>query len=303
VASLSEISVIEVARKGGRELARLRAAKQSVGAVRRGQGRDATHVDVDRGLFIVADGADADAVRAVAIDAVARYLDAARPSINALVARPDGEAEAQIASWLAAAVRAAHHAVRDAAAGAPSGQITLDVVLVAGHHAFVAHVGDTRTYLLRGGMVLQLTRDHTMAEVMLFEGPRWAEGTDVRPVLVNAIGARPEVCVDVVYIPVQIGDQLLLCSDGLYQRVSVSEVAERLTWTDPQIGLLCLVELARMRGGGDDITAVAVDITGGLAGDDPLEPMSDGVPNATEDDDTEPSDVTALPFGAEMIAT
>ena len=286
-----------------RSRARLRAAKQSVGVARRGQGRDAAHVDVDRGLFIVADGADADAVRAMAIDAVARYLDAARPAINALVARPDGEAEAQIASWLAAAVRAAHHAVREASAGAPSGMITLDVVLVAGHHAFVAHVGDTRTYLLRGGLVMQLTRDHTMAELMLFEGPRCSDGPGVRPVLVNAIGARAEVCVDVIYIPVEIGDQLLLCSDGLYERVSVSEVAERLTWSDPEIGLLCLVDLARMRGGAGDITAVAVDITGGLAGDDPLEPMSDGVPTSTEDDDTEPSDVTALPFGAEMIAT
>jgi hypothetical protein len=73
-----------------------------------------------------------------------------------------------------------------------------------------------------------------------------------------------------------------------------------MTWCDPEIGLLCLVELARRRGGQGDITAVAVDVTGGLAGDDPLEPMSDGVPTSTEEDDTEPSDVMALPL--EMTA-
>lgn len=139
---------------------------------------------------------------------------------------------------------------------------TLDVLLVAGAEAFVAHVGDSRTYLIRDGQCSQITTDHTVAEVHVIEGKLTAEEAAVSPyrnVLVNAIGVSAEVGVEMAHLQLQRGDMLLVCSDGLHDYFqSEDEIAESMAGEDPEASLRAMVEQAKERGGHDNITGIVV---------------------------------------------
>src|SRR5690606_8741480 len=93
---------------------------------------------------------------------------------------------------------------------------TCDLVVLSDQAAFIAHVGDSRVYLLRGEEIFRITEDHTFAEQL-----RQEEVDDeavlerYRNVLTRSIGGRPQVDVDALFIDLQAGDHLLLCSDGL----------------------------------------------------------------------------------------
>ena len=141
---------------------------------------------------------------------------------------------------------------------------TLDVVLVAGAEAFVAHVGDSRTYLVRDGRSSQITTDHTVAEVLVIEGKLTIEEAQVSPlrtILVNAIGVSADVGVEMAHVTLKRGDRLLLCSDGLHDYFPVEdEIAQRLSADKPGEALAEMVELAKTRGGHDNITGVAVHV-------------------------------------------
>src|ERR1043165_6739205 len=110
---------------------------------------------------------------------------------------------------------------------------TLDVVLIAGPEAFVAHVGDSRTYLVRDGRSSQITTDHTVAEVLVIEGkltPEEARLSPLRTILVNAIGVSPDVGVELAHIRLRRADKLLVCSDGLHDYFPMdSELAELIS--------------------------------------------------------------------------
>jgi len=142
---------------------------------------------------------------------------------------------------------------------------TLDVVLVAGPEAFVAHVGDSRTYLVRDGRSSQITTDHTVAEVLVIEGKLTIEEAQVSPlrtILVNAIGVSADVGVEMAHVTLRRGDRLLLCSDGLHDYFPIEEeIAQKLSAEAPGDALKDMVELAKTRGGHDNITAVVIPIT------------------------------------------
>jgi hypothetical protein len=142
---------------------------------------------------------------------------------------------------------------------------TLDVVLVAGPEAFVAHVGDSRTYLIRDGRSSQITTDHTVAEVLVIEGKLTIEEAQVSPlrtILVNAIGVSADVGVEMAHVTLKRGDRLLLCSDGLHDYFPIEEeIAQKLSADAPGDALKDMVELAKQRGGHDNITGVAVHVT------------------------------------------
>jgi protein phosphatase len=171
---------------------------------------------------------------------------------------------------------------------------TLDVVLVAGAEAFVAHVGDSRTYLVREGKSSQITTDHTVAEVLVIEGKLTIEEAQVSPlrtILVNAIGVAADVGVELAHLQLRRGDQLLLCSDGLHDYFPVEEeIAQRISAEKPGEALKEMVELAKTRGGHDNITGVAVHVT---------ELVESAAPEKVADDSTQPVDLTGNPFAAD----
>jgi serine/threonine protein phosphatase PrpC len=139
---------------------------------------------------------------------------------------------------------------------------TLEVVVLAGNEAFIAHVGDSRTYLVRNGKVAQLTVDHTVAETMRRAGTLTDEEARVSPmrsVLSNAIGVTPTVSVDLLRIELRAGDRLLVCSDGLHDYFSRDELSLHLDAGDPDHVLDRLIDHARQGGGHDNITGIVIE--------------------------------------------
>jgi len=276
----------------------LRAAVGSDVGVVRDHNEDAAHADCALGLFIVADGmgghAAGEVASAIAIAVVREVLEESRGQIATFARRPGGAGRDGIATLVGVAIRAAHDAVQRVASCEVDKRgmgTTLDVVLIAGGRAFVGHVGDSRTYLLRDGRALQITRDHTVAQAMVATGqlsPAEAEVSPLRSVLVNAIGARSDLAVDLLSLPVCAGDRLLLCSDGLHDAVDPDELAAQLVG-DGEPALRRVIELCRDRGGHDNITGVVVDIgddDGGAAVRERDDAPSDGVPVGGDDRDT-----------------
>ena len=176
-----------------------------VGMVRE-HNEDSAYMEATKGFFIVADGmgghAAGEVASAMAVDTVRQTLEGARVEIEAFKKAPTDAGRRGIVQLLQNAVLGAHQAVyqRGQAEADKAGMgTTLDVVLVAGPEAFVAHVGDSRTYLIRDGKPSQITTDHTVAEVLVIEGKLTIEEAQVSPlrtILVNAIGVSADVGVE-----------------------------------------------------------------------------------------------------------
>ena len=137
---------------------------------------------------------------------------------------------------------------------------TLTAALIAWPEVWIAHVGDSRAYLWRGGRLERLTRDHTMAERLREEGlvgPRQAVPS-WESVLWNALGpSGEEAQLEERHERLEPGDRLLLCSDGLTRHLEDDELARRLAQRTPARELCDeLVAAANHAGGEDNITAV-----------------------------------------------
>jgi serine/threonine protein phosphatase PrpC len=242
-----------------------------VGVVRE-HNEDAAYMEPTNGFFIVADGmgghAAGEVASAMAVDTVRKTLEGARKEIETFKRAPTDAGRRGIVQLLQSAVLSAHQAVfqrgQHEADKAGMGT-TLDVVLIAGPEAFVAHVGDSRTYLVRDGRSSQITTDHTVAEVLVIEGKLTIEEAQVSPlrtILVNAIGVSADVGVEMAHVTLKRGDRLLLCSDGLHDYFPIEEeIAQKLSADAPGDALKDMVELAKTRGGHDNITGVAVQVT------------------------------------------
>jgi PPM family protein phosphatase len=175
------------------------------------------------------------------------------------------ELEAAAAGSLADRVRHANRAVWDRAAGDDhlTGMgTTLTAVRLDGDTAILAHVGDSRAYLLRDGELRQLTTDHTLVERMLRSGEITEEEADVHPhknVLTRALGTDQEVDVEELSVALQDGDRLLLCSDGLTGMVTEDQIQAILeTGVEPQQAAERLVRAANRAGGVDNISVVVL---------------------------------------------
>jgi protein phosphatase len=139
---------------------------------------------------------------------------------------------------------------------------TLTGAYTVGSQAFIGHVGDSRSYLYHAGSLTQLTRDHTLAQECL----DWGLPVLCRSwhhVLTNCLGGPQEgVRVDFHHLPLEDGDQLLLCTDGLTDLVRDEEIAHLLgQHTHPQERVQRLVDLALDRGGKDNVTVVLAHYT------------------------------------------
>ena len=248
--------------------------KTDVGMVRE-HNEDSACADTEGMFFLVADGmgghAAGEVASAMAVDEMRRALETARPQIHRFENEPSEEARKQLVSLLETSVQKAHQAVfeRGGRESDKKGMgTTLDVVLVADGEAFVAHVGDSRTYLIRSGSVAQVTTDHTVAEVLVIEGkltPEEARMSPLRTILINAVGVSPDVGVELAHIRLRRGDKILLCSDGLHDYFpSELELGDVLTsGADGEKGLEKAVTMAKDRGGHDNITGILVEVVDG----------------------------------------
>jgi PPM family protein phosphatase len=140
---------------------------------------------------------------------------------------------------------------------------TLTALLLCGRDGVIAHIGDSRAYLLRGGELRQLTDDHSLVAEMVRDGrlpAGEARQHPYRSVLSRALGTEPDVEVDELRVSLQAGDVVLLCSDGLCGPVSDEKLSKALSAADPHKATRRLVDEALRRGGPDNITAVVVQL-------------------------------------------
>jgi serine/threonine protein phosphatase PrpC len=213
------------------------------------------------GIFIVADGMgghqQGEVASALATRTVAEQLlkDVYLPYLShqqSAAAKPINEA-------LIAAVEQANGVVREAA---PDGGTTLTVALVMGNSAYLAHIGDTRAYLVTSDSMKQITKDHSLAQRLeeLGQGTP-AELTKVQNVLYRAMGQDSAIEVDIYIQHLPPASSLLLCSDGLWGLVGAETIKDKVNNSaTPQKACEQLILAANNNGGHDNITAVLVTV-------------------------------------------
>jgi serine/threonine protein phosphatase PrpC len=143
---------------------------------------------------------------------------------------------------------------------------TLTAVLIYGSRAYVAEVGDSRAYVLRGSRFVQLTHDQSYAQLLLDTGTLTREQSETfqyKNVILQAIGTKASVVVALNRFTLRGGDRILLCSDGLSGKVTDAEMRGILTATSSlDAACMQLIELANSRGGEDNITVVLAEMDG-----------------------------------------
>ena len=162
------------------------------------------------------------------------------------------------------AVEAANRTVYAESAAHPelSGMgTTCTAVVVRGSDAYIAHVGDSRAYLVRDGAIRQLTRDHSLVAQLVRDGQLTPEQAKVDPrrnVVTRSVGVGPHVEIDGQHEAgfLQPGDTLLVCSDGLHGVVADDELQAAASGPDLAQGCREAIALANRRGGPDNITVV-----------------------------------------------
>jgi protein phosphatase len=177
-------------------------------------------------------------------------------------------ADAPVYTAIREAVQRANQVVYDYAQHYPERAYdagsTVTMAVVKGWTAYIANVGDSRTYLLREGRLEQLTTDHSLVAGLVAAGKIRPEEIYTHPhrnVVSRSLGNDPQVEVDITRQPLQPGDRLLLCSDGLWEMVRDPQISEILEGT-PDVWEACdrLVEMANEHGGHDNITAIVVRV-------------------------------------------
>jgi PPM family protein phosphatase len=174
------------------------------------------------------------------------------------------------AGVLEAAYHSAHSAIQQYARTHPelAGMgTTCTTAILQDHRVTYGQVGDSRLYLLRDGAIVQLTRDQSYVQQMVDNGLITAEQAKTHPsrnILTSALGSDSDVVVDFAEapIPLQPADLLLLCTDGLHGTVSDEEMLEASRQNSPRDACKKLVDLAKERGGHDNITIQIVRIEG-----------------------------------------
>ena len=173
----------------------------------------------------------------------------------------DESTEPMFLAQLRQSVERGHEKIRAESGPAMSAGMatTLTMVTVRWPKAYLVHVGDSRCYRLRGTMLELMTKDQTMAQVLLDAGalnPDTAEHSGLKHVLWSALGGR-EASPETLMVDIQFEDIMLICSDGLTKHVSDEEIREHLIrTTSSESTTKELLELALARGGTDNVTVV-----------------------------------------------
>ena len=168
---------------------------------------------------------------------------------------------------LGAAVEAANVAVIKGAEegrGKPGMGCTASAVIIDGNKMSVAHVGDSRVYLLHHGTLVRITHDHSFVEELVDAGEITADEARVHPsrsVITRALGSDPDMYADHFSLEVSTGDRVIVCSDGLSSMVEDSEIELlAVSSVTPQAAADNLVSAALTAGGADNVTVVVIDI-------------------------------------------
>ncbi len=235
-----------------------------VGQVRSSNQDSFLVAEADR-LFIVADGmgghAGGEIASSVCIQEIARYLK----DNHEVVASREGRLhpDPKVMATMANAINHASTKIYEKALEEPSLRgmgTTATVCKVIDRHAYVAHVGDSRCYLVRCGFVYQITNDHSLVSEQVRAGiltKEEAESHHLRNVITRSVGYQEEEDVDTTCLPLEDGDMILLCSDGLHGKVTDKEISETVKSLETK-AVTRLIALANERGGDDNISVIVL---------------------------------------------
>ncbi len=226
----------------------------------------------DFGLFIVADGMgghlDGERAAGIAVQTLAAEM---MERANALLLRNfnAGCSPTILDSLVSAAERANLAVVQQV----PGGGTTLSTVAIVGNLAYVAHVGDSRAYLVHGEIIEQLTTDHTLVQRLIQMKeltPEQAANYPQKNVLYRAIGQNEELKIERMIRSLPSGARIVICTDGLWDLVdddTICRIVRRASL--PQTACDQLVKLANERGGTDNISVIVLKLP-----DDPSQDWS-----------------------------
>jgi protein phosphatase len=217
--------------------------------------QDCYSIDIDNGLYVVADGmgghlAGEKASRR-AVEIICQEIAASGENSISSLQKAIQEANRQIVT----------QSLQDSSMRGMGTTVT--AVLAQETDLFVGHIGDSRAYLLRRGRIEQITEDHSVVAQLLRARaitPQEAQRHPYRNVITRCLGMQMEIEADTQHLPWQKGDRILLCTDGLSGLVCDEEMASISSGSeDPQEACQLMVDLALDRGGHDNVTVLILE--------------------------------------------
>jgi PPM family protein phosphatase len=242
-----------------------------------------THLLGSRGsLFMVADGLGGAAAGEVASELAILTVHA---ELRAQWSAATNRSAETFARALKAAAEAANAKIFAYAVEHPESRglgTTATIAGLLGDTLYLAQVGDSRAYLVRNGVALQITKDQSLMQRLIEAGeltPEEAERSERRNIILQALGPEPTVKIDLTYQKVRRGDTLVLCTDGLSGLVRKDEIAEVLGESEDLLAACKeLIDRANESGGPDNITVIAARFDGdGLLAPDDVETVGHAV--------------------------
>jgi protein phosphatase len=212
----------------------------------------------DLGLFVVADGMGGHLAGEVASQQALIYFE---KQLRLALAHTN-----DIIDTLKQVVTAVNQHIYDMSCreeGLQGMGTTITGCLIQNGQAYVVHVGDSRAYLVRENNISQVTNDHSLVGELVKSGSITEELAQVHPrrnVLTQAIGVSLTVEVDVYSVLLQPEDRIILCSDGLTNHLTRSDILQNITGLEPQQAVRKLTDAALSQGGSDNITVILIEI-------------------------------------------
>jgi len=254
-------------------------AKTDVG-LKRPHNEDDLCVDPEVGLYVVCDGLGGrnagEVASRLAVEVIQKHVREAWRDANLPMVGAYDRQFSPLTNRLGSAIRLANQAIRDAAKNQPDQEgmgTTVVSAMLNGQVLSVAHVGDSRMYLIRGDTIEPLTADHSLVAEQVRLGlltEEEAERSPQQSIITRALGIDDAVDVELDEVPLAQGDVLLLCSDGLTRGVKPAAILDVVRRErDPQAAAERLVKLANAAGGLDITTVILVSVRHG-AGETPM---------------------------------
>jgi protein phosphatase len=249
------------------------AGKTDVGR-KRDHNEDEFIVEAGDGLFAVADGmgghAAGEVASRIAIQSILEFVQSSRQNTDATWPYEYDTSLSTDGNMLRTAIWMANQkiceAVQETAEFKDMGTTVVGALVASDLKATVAHVGDSRAYLVRNGEIRQITSDHSWVNEQCKQGfltPDDAIRHPFRNVVTRALGSRREVVVDLNEEQLEPGDRLLLCSDGLNSMLDDQAILGATLGAGEDLDQACsdLIAAANEKGGDDNITVILIQVT------------------------------------------
>lgn len=232
--------------------------------LRRSNNEDACYVLKKDKVFIVADGVggnnSGELASKTCVDEIAKYVEA--HDLHQM------QTEDEIQSYFGHCIRDVNFKILELSQRHEENwgmATTLVMAYLRDGQLYILNVGDSRAYILREGVLTQITEDHTYVNSLVKAGlitEEEAEHHENRNMITRAVGADHRIEADFFVLPVVVGDRILICTDGLHGEVGSSELTDIMSKEETMTDI-CeeLVEIAKTKGGNDNITMVVVEVT------------------------------------------